>query len=102
MRAVTRLPIDLYVEAPSGMGGTVRGQEAADLVTVTAPLYTKFGLRNSRPLYPSGLHLVNEANMIAREKVHRAGVALEWIRRSGLNLVQSGPGAPGLGVPEPS
>jgi hypothetical protein len=102
MRAVTRLPIDLYVEAPSGMGGTVRGQEAADLVTVTAPMYTKFGLRNARPLYPSGLHLVNEASMIAREKVHRAGVALEWIRRSGLNLVQSGPGAPGLGVPEPS
>jgi hypothetical protein len=69
---------------------------------VTAPLYTKFGLRNARPLYPSGLHLVNEASMIAREKVHRAGVALEWVRRSGLNLVQSGPGAPGLGVPEPS
>ena len=102
MRAVTRLPIDLYVEAPSGMGGTVRGQESADLVTVTAPLYTKFGLRNSRPLYPSGLHLVNEAGMIAQEKVHRAGVALEWIRRSGLDLAQSGPGAPGLGVPEPS
>ena len=102
MRAATSVPIDLYVEAPSGMGGTVRGQEAADLVTVTAPMYTKFGLRNSRPLYPSGLHLVNEANMIAREKVHRAAVALEWIRRSGLNLVQSGPGAPGLGVPAPS
>ena len=40
--------------------------------------------------------------MIAREKVHRAGIALEWVRRSELNLVQSGPGAPGLGVPEPS
>jgi hypothetical protein len=33
--------------------------------------------------------------------VHRAGVALEWIARSGLDLVQSGPGAKGLGVPEP-
>src|SRR5436190_7163724 len=50
MRAVTRLPIDLYVEAPSGMGGVVRGQESADLIAVTAPMYTKFGLRNSRPL----------------------------------------------------
>src|SRR5579859_1808966 len=101
MRAATRLPIDLYVEAPSAMGGVVRGQETADLVTVTAPMYTKFGLRNSRPLYPSGLHLVDEASLIAREKVHRAAVALEWIRRSGMPLVQSGPGAPGLGVPEP-
>jgi len=102
MRAATSVPIDLYVEAPSGMGGVVRGQEAADLVAVAAPMYVKFGLRNSRVLYPSGLHLVDEAARIAREKVHRASVALEWIRRSGFDLVQSGPGADGLGVPEPS
>jgi hypothetical protein len=102
MRAATKLPIDLYVVAPSGMGGVVRGHETADLVTVTAPMYVKLGLRNSRPLYPSGLHLVTEASLIAQEKVHRAAVALEWIRRSGLHLTQSPPGAPGLGVPEPS
>ncbi len=102
MRAATKLPIDLYVEAPSGMGGVVRGHETADLVTVTAPMYVKLGLRNARPLYPSGLHLVAEASLIAREKVHRAAVALEWVRRSGLRLTQSPPGAPGLGVPEPS
>ncbi len=101
MRAATSLPIDLYVEAPSGMGGVVRGEEAADLVAVAAPMYVKFGLRNSRLLYPSGLHLVDEAAAIAREKVHRAHVALEWMERSGLALVQSGPGAPGLGIPEP-
>ena len=102
MRAATSVPIDLYVEAPSAMGGVVRGHEAADLVSVAAPMYVKFGLRNSRMLYPSGRHLVDEAAMIAREKVHRASVALEWMRRSGLELVQSGPGAAGLGVPEPS
>lgn len=101
MRAATSLPIDLYVEAPSAMGGVVRGQEAADLVAVAAPMYVKFGLRNSRLLYPSGLHLVEEAAAIAREKVHRARVALEWMGRSGLDLVQSRPGAAGLGVPEP-
>ncbi len=83
------------------MGGTVRGHEAADLVTVAAPMYVKFGLRNSRLLYPAGLHLAADAIAIAREKVHRAAVALEWMCRSGLDLVQSGPGAPGLGVPEP-
>ena len=101
MRAAVSVPIDLYVEAPDGLGGVVRGHEAADLIAVAAPMYVKFGLRNSRPLYPSGLHLVSEATAIAREKVHRAGVALEWIARSGLDLVQSGPGAKGLGVPEP-
>jgi hypothetical protein len=64
-------------------------------------MYVKFGLRNSRPLYPSGLHLADEAAAIAREKVHRARVAREWMDRSGLDLGQSQPGTPGLGVPEP-
>ncbi len=100
MRAAVSIPIDLYVEAPDGMGGVVRGQESADLIAVAAPMYVKFGLRNARPLYPSGLHLEGDAAAIAREKVHRARVALEWIARSGLDLVQSRPGAKGLGIPE--
>jgi hypothetical protein len=101
MRAASSVPIDLYVETPDAMGGIVRGHEAADLISVAAPMYVKFGLRNSRSLYPSGVHLVDEAVAIAREKVHRAAVALEWIGRSGMELVQSGPGAKGLGLPEP-
>ena len=100
MRASTSVPIDLYVESPDALGGVVRGHEAADLIAVAAPLYVKLGLRNSRPLYPSGLHIVGDAVAIGREKVHRAQVTLEWIRRSGLELTQSGPGAKGLGVPE--
>jgi hypothetical protein len=102
MRAVSSLPIDLYVETPDAMGGVVRGHEAADLITVASPMYVKFGLRNSRLLYPSGLHIADDAVVIAREKVRRAQIALEWIDRSGLKLTQSAPGAPGLGVPEPA
>jgi len=101
MRAVSGLPIDLYVETPDGMGGIVRGQEAAGLIRAAAPMYAKFGLRNSRLLYPSGLHLVDEAAAIAREKVHRAAVALQWIERIAPDLAQSKPHAEGLGVPEP-
>jgi hypothetical protein len=100
MRAASSLPIDLYVEAPDGLGGVVRGNELADLVAVGAPLYAKFGLRNARGLYPSGVHLVGDACAIAREKVHRAAISLEWLRRLAPQLVQSGPGAPGLGVPK--
>jgi hypothetical protein len=100
MRAVSSLPIDLYVESPDALGGVVRGNEIGDLVTVGAPLYAKFGLRNSRALYPSGAHLVEDACAIAREKVNRAAVSLEWLRRLSPQLVQSGPGAPGLGVPQ--
>lgn len=101
MRAVSGLPIDLYVETPDAMGGVVRGQETGDLIRVAAPMYAKFGLRNSRLLYPSGLHLVDEAAVIAREKVRRAAVAMEWIERMAPDLVQSKPHAEGLGVPEP-
>jgi len=101
MRAVTDVPLDLYLEAPDAMGGVVRGEQMADLIEVAAPLYTKFGLRNSRPLYPSGLHLQADAVAIAREKVHRAQVALEWLRRCGSLAKQSEPGAAGLGIPLP-
>src|SRR5207237_143220 len=60
-RAASSLPIDLYVESPDSLGGVVRGDELSDLVEAGAPLYAKFGLRNSRPLYPAGAHLVGDA-----------------------------------------
>jgi hypothetical protein len=99
LRSVSELPIDLYVESPDGTGGIVRGHEVGDLVTVAAPMYAKFGLRNSRGLYPSGLHLRNDLIAITREKVRRAAIALEWLERLAPGLVQSGPGAKGLGIP---
>ncbi len=87
MRAVCDLPLDLYVEAPDALGGIVRGEQLADLAVTTSPLYAKFGLRNSRPLYPSGGHIEADAIAIAREKVRRAQIALEWVgaprRRAG-------------------
>lgn len=100
MRSVTDLPLDLYVEAPDGLGGVVRGEQVADLVTVAAPLYAKFGLRNSRAIYPSGMHLQADAEVIGREKVRRAQISMEWLERSGVSIAQSKPGAPGLGIPE--
>jgi hypothetical protein len=101
LRAATALPIDLYVESPDSLGGVVRGNELGDLVATGAPLYAKFGLRNSRPLYPAGEHLYEEAVAIARAKVARAAVALEWLARLRPDLVQSAAGAEGLCVPRP-
>jgi len=101
MRAVCDLPLDLYVEAPDALGGVVRGEQLAELATAASPLYAKFGLRNSRPLYPSGMHIEGDAMAIAREKVRRAQIALEWLERGDGALVQSLPGAAGLGVPKP-
>jgi hypothetical protein len=99
LRTASALPLDLYVESPDSLGGVVRGDELGDLVTAGAPLYAKFGLRNARMIYPAGAHLVDDACAIAREKVHRAAAALEWLDRLSPQLVQSGPGASGLGVP---
>jgi hypothetical protein len=98
-RAASAIPLDLYVESPDSLGGVVRGNELGDLVAAGAPLYAKFGLRNSRALYPSGEHVLGDACAIAREKVHRAAVALEWQSRLNPELVQSAPGAAGLGIP---
>jgi hypothetical protein len=100
MRSVTRLPLDLYVEAPDAMGGIVRGEQVGDLIAVASPLYVKFGLRNSRGLYPSGMHLQADAEIIGREKVRRAVVSMEWLARHGSVAVQSLPGAAGLGIPQ--
>lgn len=99
MREACELPLDLYVEAPDYLGGVVRGEQLADIVATTAPLYAKFGLRNSRGLYPSGMHIQHEAELIGREKVRRAQISLEWAARSGRTLRQSEPGAAGLAVP---
>ncbi|HEX3515160.1 MAG TPA: hypothetical protein VHT26_14260 [Trebonia sp.] len=99
MRAAVSVPIDLYVESPDALGGIVRGNEVGDLIAAGAPLYAKFGLRNAAPVYPSGLHLQAVAAANCVEKVHRAAVALEWLERLSPGMLQSKPGAAGLGVP---
>ncbi|HUB69080.1 MAG TPA: hypothetical protein VL984_01525 [Acidimicrobiales bacterium] len=99
LRSVSELPIDLYVESPDSLGGVVRGHELGELVKVAAPMYAKFGLRNSRGLYPSGGHLRNDVLSMVRERVRRATIALEWVRRLDSELVQSARGAKGLGIP---
>ena len=100
MRAASQLPIDLYVESPDSLGGVVRGNEIGDLVAAGAPLYAKFGLRNSRALLPGRCAPRRRRVRDRPEKVHRAAVALEWQRRLHPELVQSKPGAAGLGVPQ--
>ena len=72
IRASTKLPLDIYVEVPDDMGGFVRSYLVPDLIRVAAPVHIKFGLRNARSVYPSGLHLEAVAVDQAREKVRRA------------------------------
>ncbi len=101
IRAASAAPIDLYLEAPDALGGMVRGNELAEIATVAAPLYAKFGLRNARMVYPAGEQNMSDVVANVREKVRRAALALEFLEASNVELILSKPGAEGIGVPEP-
>ena len=101
LRQVIDQPIDLYIEAPDGLGGFTRYYELPEIVRVAAPIYLKFGLRNAAGIYPSGHHLEQTAILQGRERVRRAAIGLELLARLGGDAFQmSEPGAAGLAVPE--
>jgi len=99
IRQVVDLPLDIYVEAPDDFGGFVRHYEVPEMIRVAAPMYVKMGLRNTAQIYPSGLHL--EATMLGmtRERLHRAALVVDMIRRYAGEAVMSAPGAADLGIP---
>lgn len=81
IRQVVRIPLDIYVEAPDDFGGFIRHYEVPQLIRVAAPVYVKLGLRNAPNIYPTGYHIEAMAVNMGRERVHRAAVALDIIRR---------------------
>jgi Peptidase family U32 len=81
IRAAIKAPIDFYVEAPDNIGGFIRYYEIPELIRVAAPIYLKFGLRNSPDIYPCGTHIENTALALSRERVRRAEIAMEMIAR---------------------
>ena len=99
VRALCETPIDIYLEAPDSLGGMVRGHEVVETALVTAPVYAKYGLRNARAVYPAGQHLTADVVANVREKVRRAAISIEWIKRSESDISISLPGAKGIGVP---
>ena len=81
IRQAIDAPIDFYVESPDDFGGVVRHYETASLVRVAAPIYLKYGLRNSPGLYPSGQHIENTVIALSRERVRRAAISLAILAR---------------------
>ena len=81
IRQAIDAPIDFYVESPDDFGGAVRHYETPELVRVAAPIYLKYGLRNSPPLYPSGQHLEATVIALSRERVRRAAISLAILKR---------------------
>jgi hypothetical protein len=89
IRAATTMPLDIYVEVPDDVGGFVRHYEIAEIVRVAAPVYLKFGLRNAPNIYPSGTHLEATAVALTRERLRRAKIGLDLLRRLDPNTVMS-------------
>lgn len=81
MRQALTAPIDFYIEAPDNIGGFLRYYEIPEIIRVAAPVYLKFGLRNSPDIYPCGTHLENTAVALSKERVRRAQIAMELIGR---------------------
>jgi len=81
IRAAIQAPIDFYVEAPDNIGGFIRYFEIPELIRVAAPIYLKFGLRNSPDIYPSGSHIDATVLALSRERVRRASLAMQTIAR---------------------
>lgn len=100
IRAVSGLPLDVYVEAPDDFGGFVRHYEIPDLVRVAAPVFVKFGLRNAPNIYPSGTHLEATAIALGRERVRRAEIGLSMLDRYFPEAETTERGAVFPGIPE--
>jgi hypothetical protein len=101
IRTAVDIPLDIYVEVPDNFGGFIRHYEIGEMVRVMSPVYVKAGLRNAPNVYPSGTHLEQTVIALSRERVRRAEIALDHLRRYRPQAVTSRPGAAGLGVPQP-
>jgi hypothetical protein len=58
-------------------------------VRVAAPIYLKYGVRNSPPLYPAGRHLEGTILALSRERVRRAAIGMGILRRYAPDAVAS-------------
>jgi hypothetical protein len=100
IRQTVSIPIDLYIEVPDNFGGFVRYYEMPSIISVAAPVYFKFGLRNAPDIYPSGRHIEDLAVNMGRERVHRARIALDLVERYAPDAKMSPLGTGDLGIPE--
>jgi hypothetical protein len=100
IRQAIDIPVDVYVEVPDNFGGFIRYYEIAELIRIAAPIYVKFGLRNSPDIYPSGTHLETTSINLGKERVRRAKIGFDMIQRYYPQATMSKPGAEGIGLPE--
>ena len=101
IRRVIDVPLDIYIEAPDGLGGFVRHFETPDMIAFAAPIYVKLGLRNSADIYPYGQHLESVALNLSQERVRRSKLVYDLIQREfpDARMTDVGVNHEDLGVP---
>lgn len=103
LRSACTAPLDVYVEVPDDQGGFVRFYDVPDIIRAASPVYVKLGVRNAANIYPAGLHVVDLAVKLGRERVRRAELVLRLLREQAPELVEGrGADRPAdLGIPDP-
>ena len=101
IRQVVSVPLDIYIEAPDGIGGFVRHFETPDMIRFASPIYVKLGLRNAPDIYPAGKHIEATALNLSCERVRRSKLVYDLIQREMPEAVISRTGIKhaDLGVP---
>jgi Peptidase family U32 len=99
IRQATSIPIDMYVEAPDNFGGFIRHYEIPEFIRILSPVYIKFGLKNHPDVYPSGKQFEATNIALCQERVHRAALGMQMVKRYYPDAVTSKPGPADLGIP---
>jgi hypothetical protein len=81
IRQAVDVPLDVYIEAPDDFGGAVRYYDAVDIVRTAAPVYLKYTMRNAPSVYPAGAHIAGLVTDLCAERVRRASLGIDVLRR---------------------
>lgn len=98
IRQAIDIPIDIYIEVPDNFGGFLRYYEIPEIIRTLAPVYIKFGLKNHPDVYPSGKQFESLNLSLVRERVRRAAIGVDMIKRYCPEAKTSALGAEGLGI----
>jgi len=99
IRAAVDVPLDVYVETGDNVTGFIRHHDISELVRVAAPVYVKFGHRNTPEPDPGDNGAAARNIELSRLLVRRAELGLERLEFSGSAAIASAPGAAGIAVP---
>lgn len=88
IRQAVSVPLDIYIEGADDFGAPVRYYDIPEIVRLAAPVHLKFTVRNAPGIYPSGGHLRQVVLATAQERVRRAAIGLELLRRHAPHLTE--------------